>query len=114
MREMNRIGMLIDVSHVSDKAMSDVLDVSTAPIFASHSSARALGDRPRNIPDDLLRRIAQNGGVVMVNFFPAFIDKDVIAASKERDARLKPQMDELAAKFKDDPKRLEQERNKLL
>lgn len=70
-REMNRIGMLVDISHVSDKTMSDVLDVSKAPVIASHSSARALGDRPRNIPDDLLKRIARNGGVVMVNFSPA-------------------------------------------
>ncbi len=113
-REMNRIGMLIDISHVSDKTMSDVLDVSTAPVIASHSSARALGDRPRNIPDELLKRIAKNGGVVMVNFYPGFIDKNVIAASKERDARLKPQMDELTAKYKDDPKRREEERNNLL
>lgn len=113
-REMNRIGMLIDISHVSDKTMSDVLDVSTAPVIASHSSARALGDRPRNIPDDLLKRIAKNGGVVMVNFYPGFLDKNVVEASKERDARLKPQLDELAAKYKDDQKRLEEERSKLL
>ena len=112
-REMNRIGMLVDVSHVSDKTMSDVLDISTAPVIASHSSARALGDRPRNIPDELLRRFAKNGGVVMVNFFPGFIDKNVIAATKERAERLKPQLDELAAKYKDDPKRLEEERDKL-
>ena len=112
-REMNRIGMLVDVSHVSDKTMSDVLDISTAPVIASHSSARALGDRPRNIPDDLLRRFAKNGGVVMVNFFPAFIDKNVIEASKARAERLKPQLDELAKQYKDDPKRLEEERDKL-
>jgi membrane dipeptidase len=113
-REMNRIGMLVDVSHVSDKTMSDVLDISTAPVIASHSSARALGDRPRNIPDELLRRFAKNGGVVMVNFFPGFIDPKVIQASKERDVRLKPQMDELKIKYKDDEKRLEEETNKLL
>ncbi len=112
-REMNRIGMLVDVSHVSDKTMSDVLDVSTAPVIASHSSARALGDRPRNIPDDLLRRFAKNGGVVMVNFYPGFIDKNVIAASKERDARLKPQMDEIRATYKEDAKRLAEEISKL-
>ncbi len=112
-REMNRIGMLIDISHISDKTMSDVLDISTAPVIASHSSARALGDRPRNIPDDLLRRITKNGGVVMVNFYPGFIDKNVIAASKERDARLKPQMDELRATYKDDAKRLAEEISKL-
>lgn len=113
-REMNRIGMLIDVSHVSDKTMSDVLDVSSAPVIASHSSARALGNRPRNIPDDLLRRIAKNGGVVMVNFFPAFIDQKVIDAARAREERLKPQMDELRARFKDDTKRFDEERAKLL
>lgn len=112
-REMNRIGMLVDVSHVSDKTMSDVLDLSTAPVIASHSSARALGDRTRNIPDELLRRFAKNGGVVMVNFYPGFIDKNVIEASKERDARLKPQVDQLRVTFKDDPKKLEEEINKL-
>ncbi|MGH9883209.1 MAG: membrane dipeptidase [Pyrinomonadaceae bacterium] len=113
-REMNRIGMLVDVSHVSDKTMNDVFDVSTAPVIASHSSARALGDRPRNIPDELLRRFAKNGGVVMVNFFPGFIDPKVIQATKERDVRLKPQMDELKIKYKDDEKRLQEETNKLL
>lgn len=113
-REMNRIGMLIDVSHVSDKTMSDVLDVSTAPVIASHSSARALADRPRNIPDELLRRIARNGGVVMVNFYPGFLDPKNIAASREREARLKPQMDALRAKYKDDAAKFEEEQNRLL
>ena len=112
--EMNRLGMLVDVSHVSDKTMSDVLDVTKAPVIASHSSARALGDKPRNIPDDLLRRIAQNGGVVMVNFYPGFIDKNVIEATQARDIRLKPQTDALKEQYKDDPKKLEEETNKLL
>ncbi len=113
-REMNRLGMLVDVSHVSDKTMNDVLDVSKAPVIASHSSARALADRTRNIPDDLLRRIAQNGGVVMINFYPGFIDKNVIEAGKARDARLKPQTDALKEQYKNDPKKLEEETNKLL
>jgi membrane dipeptidase len=113
-REMNRIGMLVDISHVSDKTMSDVLDVSTAPVIASHSSARALADRTRNIPDDLLRRIAKNGGVVMVNFYPGFIDQKVVIASREREARLKPQTDALKEQFKNDPQKLEEETNKLL
>jgi membrane dipeptidase len=113
-REMNRIGMLIDVSHVSDKTMSDVFDVSTAPVIASHSSARALGDRPRNIPDELLKRFTKNGGVVMVNFYPGFLDQKVVIASRERDTRLKPQIDELRAKYKDDPKKFEEEQNRLL
>lgn len=113
-REMNRLGMLIDVSHVSDKTMSDVLDVSTAPVIASHSSARALADRTRNIPDDLLRRFPKNGGVVMVNFYPGFIDQKVVIASREREARLKPQTDALKEQYKDDPKKLEEETNKLM
>jgi membrane dipeptidase len=112
-REMNRLGMFIDVSHVSDKTMSDVLDVSKAPIIASHSSARALANHRRNIPDELLRRIAQNGGVVMVNFYPGFIDQKVIDAAKERNERLKPQLDALSEQYKDNAARLEEERNKL-
>ncbi|HLA10118.1 MAG TPA: membrane dipeptidase [Pyrinomonadaceae bacterium] len=112
--EMNRIGMLVDISHVSDKTMSDVLDVSTAPVIASHSSARALGDRTRNIPDDLLRRIGKNGGVVMINFYPGFIDQKVVLAARELESRLMPQMDELRARYKDDPKKLEEEQRKLL
>ena len=112
-REMNRIGMLVDISHVSDKTMSDVLDISTAPVIASHSSARALAARPRNIPDELLRRIAKNGGVVMINFYPIFLDQKAIDASAARDARLKPQRDALREQFKNDPKRLEEELDKL-
>jgi membrane dipeptidase len=71
--EMNRIGMLVDVSHVADTTMRAALAVSRAPVIASHSSARALAGVPRNIPDDLLAAIGANGGVVMVNFYPAFL-----------------------------------------
>jgi membrane dipeptidase len=112
-REMNRLGMFVDVSHVSDETMSDVLDVSTAPVIASHSSARALANHKRNIPDELLRRIAKNGGVVMVNFYPAFIDERVRVAGLERDERLRAQRDALRAQFKDDQTRLDEELNKL-
>lgn len=113
-REMNRLGMLIDVSHVSDKTMSDALDISKAPIIASHSSARALSDVPRNIPDDLLRRIAKNGGVVHVNFYSVFVDtKTVTPQSDERDARLKTQQDAINEKYKDDPERRAEESDKL-
>ncbi|MDQ1524824.1 MAG: rane dipeptidase [Pyrinomonadaceae bacterium] len=112
-REMNRIGMLVDISHVSDKTMSDVLDISTAPVIASHSSARALAARPRNIPDDLLRRIAKNRGVVMINFFPNFIDQKVIDASAARDVRLKPERDRINEQYKNDAKRRGEELDKL-
>lgn len=111
--EMNRLGMLVDVSHVSDETMSDVLDASKAPVIASHSSARVFSNHKRNVPDELLKRIAQNGGVVMVNFYPAFLDEKVRVAGLARDERLKAQRDALRAQFKDDPKRLEEESNKL-
>jgi len=73
-REMQRIGMLVDVSHVSDETIDDVLRIATAPIIASHSSARALCDAPRNLSDEELRGIAATGGVVMVNFFSGYLD----------------------------------------
>ena len=113
-REMNRLGMLVDVSHVSDETMSDALDVSKAPIIASHSSARALSNVSRNIPDDLLKRIAKNGGVVGVNFYSVFVDeKTVRPQSEERDKRLKAQQDAIDAKYKDDPERRAEESDKL-
>jgi membrane dipeptidase len=111
--EMNRLGMFVDISHVSDKTMSDVLDVTKAPVIASHSSARVFSNHKRNIPDELLKRIARNGGVVMVNFYPAFLDEKVRTADIERDAKLKSQRDALRAQFKDDPKRLEEELKRL-
>ena len=113
-REMNRLGMLVDVSHVSDETMSDALDVSKAPVIASHSSARALSDVSRNIPDDLLKRIAKNGGVVHVNFYSVFVDaKTVRPQSNARDERLKAQQDALDEKYKNDPERLAEESDKL-
>jgi membrane dipeptidase len=73
-REMNRLGMFVDVSHVSEATFADVLAVSTQPVIASHSSARALSDHPRNLRDDQLRAISAAGGVVNVNFYPRFLD----------------------------------------
>jgi membrane dipeptidase len=72
-REMNRLGMMVDVSHVSDETMAAAIKVSKAPVFCSHSNARALCNVPRNVPDDLLKQIGQSGGVVMVNFVPGFL-----------------------------------------
>lgn len=74
-REMNRLGMMVDVSHVSDKTFWDVLQTTHAPIIASHSSARALTHSARNLTDEMLRAVATNNGVVMVNFYPSFIDE---------------------------------------
>ena len=71
--EMNKLGMIVDVSHISDKAFYDVLEVSEAPVIASHSCARAICDRPRNLTDDMLKKLAENGGVIQVCFVSSFI-----------------------------------------
>ena len=89
-QEMNRLGMLVDISHVSDKTFYDVIETTRAPVIASHSSARALANHPRNMTDDMLVALAKNGGVCMVNFYPVFLSDDVIAAYRAREVKLKP------------------------
>src|SRR5947209_135526 len=93
-REMNRLGMMVDISHVSDDTFYQAVLVSRAPVIASHSSSRELTKAPRNMTDDMLRAVARNGGVVMVNFYSAFIDQQYLDASsdpeklKQRDAEV--------------------------
>jgi membrane dipeptidase len=80
--EMNRLGMIVDISHVSDKTFRDVLEVSKAPVFASHSSCRAICDHPRNMTDDLMRALAAKGGVVQINFHEGFLSQEFRNAEK--------------------------------
>jgi membrane dipeptidase len=97
-REMNRLGMLIDISHVSQETMEGVLALSKAPVIASHSSCRALADHPRNVPDEVLRKVAANGGVVMINFYSGFLVDSSAKKTREMFATAR----ELRAKYTDD------------
>jgi membrane dipeptidase len=99
--EMNRLGMMVDISHVADKTFWDTIAVTKAPVIASHSSARALCNAPRNMTDDMLRAVAKNGGVVDVNFFAGFLDQNywnaVQAQQKEQEAATRAYLAKLKA-----------------
>jgi membrane dipeptidase len=102
--EMNRLGMMVDISHVADKTFWDAIATTKAPVIASHSSARALVNAPRNMTDDMLRAVAKNGGVVQVNFFSGFLDEDyrkaVEAQAKDQAAAIQKYIDSLKAQGK--------------
>ena len=97
-KEMNRIGMIVDISHVSDGTVDDVLEVSRSPVFASHSSCRALSSLPRNLTDDQIERIAAKGGLVMINIGSAFLDQKVWDAQVAMKKRLAPEIAKLKKK----------------
>jgi membrane dipeptidase len=100
---MNQLGMLVDVSHVSDATFRDVLATSTRPVIASHSSCRALAHHPRNLSDEQLRAIAGNGGVVGINFYPVFLDEHFRDQYEAMRRRLKPQIDAIRARHRGRP-----------
>jgi membrane dipeptidase len=113
-REMNRLGMMVDISHVSEKVMLDVLDVSKAPLMASHSGARAINSHTRNVPDSVLKRLPQNGGVIMVVFYPSFLDERTNREQNERAEKLRPQIEELRKQFANDPAGFNEAQRKLM
>ena len=104
-REMNRVGMMVDISHVSDGTMSDAMRVSEAPVIFSHSSARALADHARNVPDSILKLVPKNGGIVMVNIFPGFVNAK---AAKQAAGALDKER-EFMAMYPNDAKRASRE-----
>ena len=97
-REMNRLGMMVDISHVSPAVMKQAIRVSKAPVIASHSSAFTIAEHPRNVPDDVLKMVKENGGVVMVNFFSGFVVPDAVRITRDMFDRAR----KLREKFPDD------------
>jgi membrane dipeptidase len=100
--EMNRLGMMVDISHVSDKTFADVIATTKAPVIASHSSARALANAPRNMTDEMLQAMTRNGGVVMVNFYNGFLDQQFLDAQKAQETERQRAVDDAVAAWKRD------------
>jgi membrane dipeptidase len=105
--EMNRLGMIVDISHVSDKTFWDALEVSKAPIFASHSSCRAISPAPRNMTDEMIAALGKKGGVIQINFSCDFLNPEVFRANEANRAAMVKMRNELAKKYENDPQGLQ-------
>ncbi len=113
-KEMNRLGMMVDVSHVSDETIRDVLAVTRAPVFASHSSCRALSNVPRNLNDEQIKQIAAKGGVVMINVSSWFLDQEMADAQRADVRKIWPEYEQIEKQFADAPRQREAAIEKLL
>lgn len=100
---MNKLGMMVDISHVSDKAFYDVLELTSHPLIASHSNLRRICSHPRNLTDDMLRNLAKNGGVCCINFYPAFLDDDYYRLNSNLGARLSEALSQVREIYANDP-----------
>jgi len=115
-REMNRLGMMVDVSHVADKTFWDVIEISAAPVIASHSSCRVFSNHPRNMTDDMLRAVARKGGVVHVNFYNSFLDQDfqrrysALTAEQAREEKINAELAGQPGRRRAEQRRLNAER----
>jgi membrane dipeptidase len=112
-KEMNRLGMIVDISHVSDDTIADVLSVSRAPVMASHSSCRAISSMPRNLTDEQIKQIASKGGVVMINVGSVFLDQAIYDQFTALLAKVKPEYLKLKATYAKDPAKLRSEMRAL-
>src|SRR2546428_2977374 len=97
-RELNRLGVIVDISHVADKTFYDALAVTTAPVIASHSSSRVIANHPRNMTDDMLRAVAKNGGVVMINYPAGFLSQEFPVSSRKKSGNIVAKMDAMSKK----------------
>lgn len=110
---LNQLGMMVDISHVSDKTFADTLAVTKAPVIASHSSCRALADNPRNLSDDMIRQLARNGGVIQINFYSPYLDQAYAEARRKTSEQRRAEIRAARQQFAPDRQRLAQEIDKI-